>query len=229
MKETRDEKIRILRLLESGKVTAKEAEGLLRAISKEREKMGVMDRIVGVVSSGHGGMRQVSEEFEAERLFLDVKASDLTAKESPDERFRIYGEGRVVVGDEPDVVRLSLFGSMVIEIPRNSSLVVNLKGGNLTGVIGVPVELNSKMSNIELRVIKPIDIDVNLKIGNLSLSFDEPVAQRFEVINSMGGVTDDFGLKKTARGFEGIVGEERGFIRIDAKLSSIELIKTKEV
>ncbi len=223
-----DERMRILRMLENGKISADEALKLLEALSKDKAGTGFVERIVQAISVGGATIGKISEEFEADEVLLNLNASSLTLKESPDKMFRVHGEGRFSIKEETESTKVEIFGSMTMEVPENSSLQINLKAGDLNGTIGVPLKLESKMSNTELYVKRSLDIDANVRMGSLSLSFLSPVNQRFNVINSLGSISQELGLSESNDGVQGIVGKDKGCITIDAKLSSIELKKKKE-
>jgi hypothetical protein len=222
-----NEKMRILRMLENGKITAGEAEKLLKAISTDKEGMGFVDRIAEVFSVGVDNIGEISEEFEADKAVINLKACTLRIKESSDSKFRVYGEGKMTHKREAGEVELTLFGSLDMEAPLISSLAINLKVSNLTGIIGVPLKLESAMSDVELSVLRPVDIEAEIKMGNLALSFREPINQHFEVVNSMGTISQNLGLEESNGRVVGLVGKDKGHVKINAKLSSIELTKIK--
>lgn len=223
-----DEKMRILRMLENGKISADEAVRLLEALSKEKDGIGFVDRIVHAFSFEGTKIGKIREEFKADKVLINVNASSLTLKESSDSVFRVYGDGRFSLNEEGEKTKVGIFGSMTVDVPANSSLHINLKAGDLNGILDVPLKLESKMSNTELYVKEPLDIDANVRMGSLTLSFSHPVNMSFNIVNSLGSISQNLGLNESDEGVKGVVGKDEGLVKVDAKLSSIELKKKKE-
>jgi len=222
-----DERIRILRMLENGKISADEAVKLMDAISKDREKAGLVDRIIKVFSVGESYIGKIREEFKTDNVILNANASSIALKESPDSMFRVYGDGHLSIKEGKKGVMIGVFGAINLDVPPNSLLNVSLKAGDLNGILSVPLKLESKMSNTELFVKKPVNIDANIRMGSIILSFLKPVDMSFDVVNHSGSISENLGLNKSTGGLRGVVGKDDAKVVIDAKLSSIEL-KVKE-
>jgi hypothetical protein len=223
-----DERMRILRMLESGKITADEAVKLMDAISKDKEKVGLVDRIVKLFSIGESYTGKIREEFKSDNVQLSANASSISLKESSDSMFRVYGDGSLSIKEEKKRVMIGIFGVMTLDVPSNSLLNISLKAGDLNGILGVPLKLESKMSNTELFVKKPVNIDANIRMGNIILSFRKPVDMSFNVVNHSGSILENLGLNEFAEGLKGIIGKDEAKVVIDAKLSSIELKMREE-
>lgn len=222
-----DERIRILRMLENGKISANEAVKLMDAISKNRETVGLVDRIVKVFSIGDKTIGKIREEFKTDNVQLNANASSISLKESSDSMFRVYGDGHLSMKKEKKRVIIGVFGAMTLYVPSNSILDINIKAGDLCGILSVPLILESKMSNTELFVKKPVNIDANIRMGSIILSFRKPVDMNFYVVSHLGSISENLGLNEIAEGLKGVVGKDEAKVVVDAKLSSIEL-KIKE-
>lgn len=219
--------MRILRMLENGKISANEAVKLMDIISRDRETAGLVDRIIKVFSTGDTTIGKLREEFKTDNVQLNANASSIALKESSDSMFRVYGDGNLSIKEEKNKVIIGIFGVVTLDVPSNSLLNVSLKAGDLNGILSVPLKLESKMSNTELFVRKPVNIDANIKMGSIILSFRKPVDMNFDVVNHSGSISENLGLNKFDEGLKGIIGKDKAKVDIDAKLSSIEL-KMKE-
>lgn len=225
----RRDKERILRMLENGKISAEEAEKLLNAVSSERKGHRIVESIMGSFFGAGKKAGAINEEFEAENVDMNIKMANAVVEESPDSKFRISGEGILSRKKKSNVTAIDVTGNVKIQVPSDSSVNTVLKLSSMTGRLKSPLKLVSRMSNIELRALKPVDIEVECKMGNVVLYFNEPVNQHFRVNNNMGSIQNDFGLSGGEYELEGTVGEEKARVNINAKLSSVELKKYEEV
>lgn len=219
-----DEKMKILKMLEEGKINADEAEKLIRAITKEKSGYSFMDIISESISGKEPG-RELREEFKGKKLILEAKACDLKFKKADGSNFLLKGRGRFNMEKEGENITATLFGSGSLEIPEKSEVELEIKAGNLSGTVCFPFSFTGKMSNIELSVSEPVDIHGDIRMSNLVLSFQEPINRKFSISSSMSSVSEELGLEEKGEEISGVIGKELSSIDLNGKLSSIKIVK----
>lgn len=181
-----DERLKVLKLLEEGKINAEEAERLLRALSKfEKSSKG---KIVSI------------EEFlnELEKLYLNVNAGSLEIRKGD----RCFLEKAGIVNhrkDEKDGYIDINGGTCEIGLNMDIPMEVNVNFGNCEVETGNDFKGKVRLGNLDVIVIKPINVEIENSFGSTEITYlCEPDAT-FEIENQMGSVENDFKEKEGSK------------------------------
>lgn len=174
-----DERLKVLKLLEEGKINAEEAERLLRALSKQdkKEKMKIYN-----IDDFLDGL---------EKLIINVNAGSLEIRKS--EKCLLERNGMVDFEKEGSTGYIDVNGGVCeIEMNKDIPIELNLNFGNCEVEIANDFEGSVKLGNLDLLVLKPVNIDISNKFGGTEIIyFCEPDA-KFEIDNQFGNVDNDF-------------------------------------
>lgn len=152
-----DPRLRILKMLEEGKITAEEAERLLRALEEPafrwgrpwrgwRGFAGMMGMVGDIVAeslrmvpemirlSMSGEIRTLREEIAAEgvrHLHLQITAGDFELRTHEEPKVRLEGEGALAMERENETLKLRLTGGdFELRVPRDLELTGKWMGGD---------------------------------------------------------------------------------------------------
>lgn len=175
-----NERMKILQMLEDGKITADEAAKLLEAVSRHRPRrhvVGVDSEVVGDIMGGVGGVMESIPGIIAQCARLGTKggkktlsvkkkpavkislvAGDLTLSPSEDDTIRgNLSSGIVTTKDIRDELLIKcLGGDADVQMPQIERLAVSLVGGDVEGNV-----------DAALLVVKTLDGDIKLQLKNL--------------------------------------------------------------
>ncbi len=174
-----DERLKVLKLLEEGKINAEQAERLLRALSKKDKKERM--KIYNIDDFLNG----------LEMLVVNVNAGSLKIKKGI--RCFLEKEGMIDFEKEGKEGYIDLNGGVCeIEINKGIPIELNLNFGNCEVEIEDDFKGSVKLGNLDVLVLKPVNIEISNKFGGTEITyFCEPDA-KFEVENQFGNVDNDF-------------------------------------
>ncbi len=247
-----EERLRILKLLEDGKIDAEEAARLLEAVRKEPrgEREGSLGGIVsetmdsvgsvlatipGIVKAGLSvGVGEGKRSIEAspkERVVIKSVGGDLEVELSKD---RIQGEVESGVlnslGSEKQLVLKTLGGDATFRIPPVSELQISSLGGDLSGTTAARVlSVNLMGGDVQLS-LKDLDTaTIKTNSGDIELTIPEDSNLSLDLQTNWGEVRCDLPLTQEERGesfLRGVVNEPKG--ELHARTLSGDIIVRKK-
>ena len=190
-----DERMKILQMLEDGKVTAEEAAKLLEAVSRHgpgRHTVGIDSEIVGNVMGGVSGVMESIPEIIAHCARLGTKGGKktLTVKKKPAVKLSLVGGDLTLSPSEDDTIRGNLSSGIVtakdvrdellikclggdadVQMPQIERLAVSLVGGDVEGDVDAAVLVVKTLDgDIKLQLKNPQSATVKSKSGDISLT-----------------------------------------------------------
>lgn len=194
-----DPRLRILKLLEEGKITAEEAERLLRAVEEPPRRRGgpwrgwrgfagMMGMVGDIVAetlrmvpemirlSVSGEIQELHEEIAAEgvrRLHLQITAGDFELHTHDEPKVRLEGEGALTVNREGEALTLKIMGGdFEIWIPQDLELSGKWMGGDasLRGAFR-RLNIEGMGGDLELKLAKHAPGKLYYQGGDLLLSY----------------------------------------------------------
>ncbi len=181
-----DERLKILKLLEEGKINAEEAERLLRALTsaEKREKVKVIN-----IDEFITGLERLKANVNAGTLEIKKRGSSSLTKKGIVEYRREGNEGYIaVMGGVCEI-------SLVNDIPID----VNVSFGNCSVETGADFSASVKLGNLELTITKPVNINIENSFSNTEIYYTCEPDARFEIENSMGAVENYFKNQEGSR------------------------------
>lgn len=174
-----DERLKVLKLLEEGKINAEEAERLLRALSKKEKKERM--KIYNIDDFLDG----------LEKLIINVNAGSLEIRKR--DKCLIEKNGMVDFEKENSKGYIDVNGGVCeIEMNKDIPIELNLNFGNCEVEIASDFAGSVKLGNLDVLVLKPVNIDISNKFGGTEIIYlCEPDA-KFEIDNQFGNVDNKF-------------------------------------
>jgi DUF4097 and DUF4098 domain-containing protein YvlB len=248
-----DERMRILKLLEEGKITVEEAVKLLEAIKGERgEKESPKNafKMVGSVVSDTLGMIPhiiesafrtagmgfkagiVETEYNADeidKLIVKFAGGDVNLRGVESNKIRIKGGGiGKTLKEERTLITKFAGGDVEIDVPTNLKLVLSLAGGDIEGRdLPGDIKIRSAGGDAELSLKEVKKVDIELKGGDLEIEVPKESSFTFEIEVEHGDLTLPEGLVFEEKGrnyARGRYGEEpEGHLHLYSKYGDVEL------
>ena len=210
----REEELKILKMLEEGKITAEEAERLLSALkgrTKETKHQepdipegvnvasftgklvsSMLGMVPGVVFSAlKGGIAEVDETIPADdikEINITVSAGDLDIRTSEDSMIRIKGKGSVNIKRVDNVLEASIpAGDFHIEIPEHVLLYARVNAGDISMKdVAFPVKIEMQAGDIDISYKKVKDLYIDGMAGDVRVMVPEDSSFKFDYDVSMG-------------------------------------------
>lgn len=175
-----DEKMKILQMLEDGKITAEEAARLLEAVSRhkpERHTVGVDSDVIGDVMGGVSGVMESIPGIIAHCVRLETRGGKKTlrVKKKPTVKLSLVGGDLTISPSDDDTIKGNLSSGIVtakdirdellikclggdadVQMPRVETLSVSLVGGDVEGDV-----------DAASLTVKTLDGDIKLHLKNL--------------------------------------------------------------
>lgn len=161
-----DERLKVLRLLEEGKITAEDAERLLRAIH---------------------GLKSYSSKENLDTMEIHLKAANVRIVQKGDKLHADY-DGYFHVEKREDLTIVKFSGDGEITIPEESILDLHIKAGNVVMNIKQDFRIYNKMGNAEITIEKPVNAEIKNRLGNVEITYKCEPSAEFEVKNNLGNV-----------------------------------------
>ncbi len=241
-----NEKMRILKLLEEGKITAEEAESLLRALGEGKKKdvssdfvRNIMDgvstivgeTIGGVFSFTNGGEKEIKME-KGDELFLKSVGSSINFSTHNSNEFSMKsGSGVIKTGKEDGKVVIKVVGgSAELICPLSIPVSVKDVGGNLEG--SCPKEFSLKQAGGSAKLffndISNVEIDskgstIKLFLGDCDIAFDITAPHG----NIDFNIPAEFEIKEEERA-KGKLKKGKGKLVIRAAYGDVSILSKKK-
>lgn len=233
------ERMKILNMVEEGKITAQEAAKLLEAIGQSTEKAEfssrIVDRVMNGVSSVVGGAFSMAlgEEKEmkiAEGDKLVIKsvgsAIQIALHEKDDLVVKPAG-GLVKTKREDDTISTKVVGgSAALICPRTLSMKIKDAGGSVEGAGTATLTLKQLGGACDLAFQKIEDVSIDAKGGSVTVYLGDCDAA-FDVEASDGtidfDVPADFEIKEQER-VKGTMKKGKGLLTIRASSGSVKVL-----
>ncbi len=221
-----EERMKILKMLEDGKITAEEAEKLLSALDENRSirrasigddipegvnivsfvgklLSSVLGMVPGVVFSAiKGGSSEIEETFSSEgikEVNLDLSAADVEITTSEDSMIRIEGDGQVDIKKVDDVIEVRVpFGDLKVEIPENVFLYIRASAGDITmEKVSFPTRIDLQAGDVEIYYDRVKDLYINGMAGDVDIYLPKEEEFTLDCNVSMGSLRLPNELKGT--------------------------------
>jgi len=161
-----DERLKVLRMLEEGKITADDAERLLRAI--------------------HGEKAYSSKE-NLDTVEIHLKAANVRIVQKGDKLHADY-DGYFHVEKREGLTIIKFSGDGEITVPEESILDLHNKAGNVVMNIKQDFRIYNKMGNAEITIEKPVNAEIKNRLGNVEITYKCEPSAEFEVKNDLWNV-----------------------------------------
>ena len=248
-----DERMRILKLLEEGKITPEEAAKLLEALKeekmKEEEPSGNVFKMVGNVVSETLGMIPhiiesafqtagmgfkagvVESEFDAseiDKLILKFAGGDVNIKGVESNTIKIKGRGIAkTTKSERTLISKCAGGDIELEVPYKIRLDLSFVGGDIEGTdLGGNIKIRSSGGDVKLSLNEIGDVDIELKGGDAVVKVPDH-SFTFEIKADYGEINlpENLTLEERSSNYaKGIYGEKpEGHLCLYCKYGDIEL------
>ncbi|MCK4233378.1 hypothetical protein KAX75_03060 [candidate division WOR-3 bacterium] len=244
-----NERMKILKMLEEGKITADEAAKLLEAVGKEKKKdigskvvNGIMDGVSSIVGAIPGTIGSVfcctmgeEKEIKVEKgdafILKSVGSSIKLSHNDKDEFILKPSSGLIKSKKENSTITSKIVGGSV-KILYPSSLSVSIKdaGGTIEGVGSAVLSLKQVGGSTQLTFDEIEDVNIDSKGGSVTLYVgDCDVA--FDISAPNGEVEFDVPAKFTVEKedeVKGTIKKGKGKLFIYASYGNVSVLPLKE-
>lgn len=174
-----DEKLKVLKLLEEGKINAEEAERLLHALSKVEKSNKVFTMNIDEFLKG------------LEKLYINVNAGSFEIRKGEKSYIEKIGIVQKRKDGKEGYIDVN-GGTCELVIKDDIPMEVGINFGHCEVETGADFKGRVRLGNLEVLIIKPINIEIENSFGNIEVIYlCEPDA-RFEIENNFGSVNNDF-------------------------------------
>ncbi|RKZ18820.1 hypothetical protein DRQ18_08135 [bacterium] len=210
-----NEKLRVLKMLEEGRINADEAERLLHALDRKSIKSRITESLMHLLNFGAwtGEM-----ELESSSVSLLVSMGDLEIKKG--EVPRIVYSGWVRKRGERIILR---FGDATLELPPGSSLDLEVSMGDVKGEFDGRLNLLVSMGDCNLLLGRASEVYVENSMGDVIFKLPEDAGYEVDVFLSMGEVSSEWELEEKIHRIRGVIGDGKGKIEGSVNMGNLEI------
>ena len=243
-----EERLKILKLLEEGKINAEEAARLLEALGKEAREgplggivgntmdsvSSVLATIPGIVRAGLSSVRvgegQSSVEVSPKERVVKSMGGNLELTTSK-EKIRGQVEGGFVrsLGSSREVVLKALGGDARFSIPSVKDLAISSLGGNLSGEIAArALSVTLMGGDVELTLGDFEKAEIKTNAGDIELAIPEDSNLSFDLHTNWGEVKCDLPLTQEEKGetfLRGVLNKPKAKLSARTLAGSIHIKK----
>jgi hypothetical protein len=195
-----NEKLKVLKMLEEGKITAEEAEKLLNAINMEKH-----------FRVGSGRLWNLPQEIS--RLKVNLKAGNLIISE--DDLTEVKYNGFIDwEKEEDDLIFHISYADVKIKKKKGVKLILNNHFGNSEVTTSSDIEGLIRLGNLVLNILNPVNLTIENSFGNVDINYFTIPDAEFFIDNHFGSFKNDF---KDAKGSK--------VVRIKNRFGSVSINK----
>ncbi len=210
-----EERLKILTMLQEGKITVEEAERLLNAVKEKAERdskkdipdgvnvmslvgkvvQGTLSMVPGIVFAAIKGTPGEFEESipkeNINKIELSVGAGDVDVRTSENDFIHVKGEGKANIKKKKDMLKIDIpFGDAYIEVPLDMPLWAEIRAGDVRMKdVSFPIKINMLAGDAEIKYKKLKDLHLEAMAGDVRIFVPEDASFKLSSNVPIGSLT----------------------------------------
>ena len=242
-----NEKMKILKLLEEGKITPEEAARLLSALGEGKKNdvsssfvKTIMDGISSIVTGAVGGAFSFAGSGEKEiklekgdEIVLKSVGSSLKFSTQKADIFNVESDSGLIktIKEDKKLTAKIIGGNAEILFPEASFITVKDVGGNIEGKVTKMFKLKQIGGSARLKFDKIDNVEIESKTGSITLFFGEKCNASFDIFAHNGNINfelpaAEFEINKNDR-VKGKIGNGKGNIIVNVVSGDVSILSLR--